>query len=163
MELEAFETTVHRYEEFGSPTITPGEQVFLYRRMQDAHDPSLIAVINERQQVLGYLDYEVARSIVLPAIKEGTRFQCTVLSEPKGGTFQIQITPVSQSTVNEILSRRSSLRRQASGLPPLAGVFDEDEELFDIGEDEEDEELDELLGGLDAIDEEPLDGGDEDE
>ena len=154
MELGAFEATVHQQDPYGTPIVTVGEQVFLYRRMQDAYDPALVAVINEKQQFLGYLDREVAQSIILPAIKEGTRFQCVVLSEPKEGEFTIQITPASQATVSEILARRGGIRR--GGQPPLAGMFDEEEmELLDLDDEgEDDDALEEILGELEPEEEE---------
>ncbi|MDA1191749.1 MAG: HIRAN domain-containing protein [Candidatus Poribacteria bacterium] len=131
------DAVIERYNEFGSVVVSPGENVFLYRRLADAHDKGLVAIINEMNDVIGYLNREVAEEVVIPALKEGVRFQCTVSGEPQGDTVPIIVQQIAQSEVTAILARRG-MRRGSDGAPPLAGVFDDNTLMAD--EDDEDED-----------------------
>ena len=144
MENGTVDTYIDGCAEFGLQVVNIGEQVFLYRRRQDSHDPNLIAVVNEVNEPLGYVDAEIAESVVLPALKEGTRFQCIINGEMEDDRIPMQITSVAQAEVSAILARRGIRRSSAGGLPPLAGLFDAEPEVAE----EEDAEVD--LAGADA-------------
>jgi hypothetical protein len=135
MENDVFDTRIRGYKDFGSVPVSTGEQVFLYRRLQDAYEKSLIAVINEMNDVIGYLDREAAAQHVLPKLKEGVRFQCVVAGEPDGDGVPLQIRPVAQSEVAGLLSRQGGRRDRTSALPPLAGLFDDGDADADLAED----------------------------
>ncbi len=139
MENGTVDTYIDGCAEFGAQVVNIGEQVFLYRRRQDAHDPNLIAVVNEVNEPLGFVDAEIAGSIVLPALKEGVRFQCVINGEMAEDRIPMQITSIDQAEVSAILARRGIRRSSAGGLPPLAGLFDAEPEVV---EDDEDEEAD---------------------
>ena len=145
MENGTVDTHIDGCAEFGAQVVNIGEQVFLYRRRQDAHDPNLIAVVNEVNEPLGYVDAEIAGTVVLPALKEGTRFQCVINGDMADDRIPIQITSVAQQEVSAILARRGIRRSSAGGLPPLAGLFDAEPEV--VEEDDEDVELED-----DAVD-----------
>ncbi len=147
MENGTVDTYIDGCSEFGLQVVNIGEQVFLYRRRQDSHDPNLIAVVNEVNEPLGYVDTEIAESVVLPALKEGTRFQCIIHGEMEDDRIPMQITSVAQSEVSAILARRGIRRSSAGGLPPLAGLFDAEPEVV---EEEEDEDVD--LDAPDSVD-----------
>ena len=156
MDHDVLDAHIESYEEFGSIPVRPGEQVFLYRRLADAYDPGLIAVVNEMSEPLGFLERELAVSVVLPALKEGVRFQCVVHGETDGGTVPIRVTSIAQSEVTAILERRGGLRRgQSSSAPPLAGVFDDDASIDDDDADGElsDEDVEAESDDVDASDE----------
>jgi hypothetical protein len=147
MEHDVLDVYIERYEECDSVPTRPAEQVFLYRRLQDAHDSSVVAVVNEMNELLGFLDPEVVESSILAALKEGIRFRCMVTGDPADGRLPILVTPVAQSEVTAILERRGGARRpQAAGKPPLAGVFDADEQA------DEDEDVEPDEGGVEAAD-----------
>jgi hypothetical protein len=137
MENGTVDTYIDGCAEFGAQVVNIGEQVFLYRRRQDAHDPNLIAVVNEVNEPLGYVDAEVAGSVVLPALKEGVRFQCVINGEMAEDRIPIQLTSIDQAEVSAILARRGIRRSSAGGLPPLAGLFDAEPEVIEEDEDEE--------------------------
>ena len=63
MEHEVLDTTIEGYGEYGSIPVRAGEQVFLYRRLQDAYDPALVCVINEMNEALGYLNRDIAITV----------------------------------------------------------------------------------------------------
>ncbi len=157
MENGTVDTYIDGCAEFGAQVVNIGEQVFLYRRRQDAHDPNLIAVVNEVNEPLGFVDVEIAGSIVLPALKEGVRFQCVINGEMAEDRIPMQITSIDQAEVSAILARRGIRRSSAGGLPPLAGLFDAEPEVV-----EEDEDEDEETDGAEADAAADADGGGDD-
>jgi len=158
---ETFSTMIVDYDRFGRIAVSKGEQVFIYRRLQDAYDKNLVAIVNDRNDVIGYLDREFAASQVLPSLRKGVRFECTIAGEPEGDRVPLRIRPVAQSEVEMILSRQGFRRTRHDGISPLAGLFAADEE--------ETEDLDEpdILGIDDEIvlfdEEEEIEEGDEEE
>jgi hypothetical protein len=137
MENGTVDTYIDGCAEFGAQVVNIGEQVFLYRRRQDAHDPNLIAVVNEVNEPLGFVDTEIASTVVLPALKEGVRFQCVINGEMAEDRIPMQMTSIDQAEVSAILARRGIRRSSAGGLPPLAGLFDAEPEVVEEDEDEE--------------------------
>jgi hypothetical protein len=129
---EVFSTEVVEYERFGGIAVSVGEQVFIYRRLQDAYDKSLVAVVNDRNDTIGYLDRDFATSHVIPSLRKGVRFECVVDGEPSDDRVPLKVRPVAQSEVETILSRPGSRRTRSDGVSPLAGLFEPDEDPEDV-------------------------------
>lgn len=129
---EVLTTRIVDYERFGGIAVSVGEQVFIYRRLKDAYDKSLVAVVNERNDAIGYLDRDFATAHVLPALKKGVRFECVIAGEPVDDTVPLSARPVAQSEVETILSRQGFRRTRHDGVSPLAGLFENEDEPEDV-------------------------------
>lgn len=156
MENDVFDTKVVDYGAFGEVPLTVGEQLFIYRRLQDSFDKALITVVNDVNDVVGYLDRDAATTRILPGLKEGVRFECKVSGDPVDGVVPMQIRSVDQSEVQTILSRQGVRRSRRNGHSPLAGIFDDSTE-------EADAEIDGDVGEMDEMDEEFDEDSDSDE
>lgn len=146
---EVYSTFIVDYERFGRVSVSVGEQVFIYRRLQDAYDKSLVAVVNERNDPIGYLDREFAMTHVIPSLRKGIRFECVIDGEPSENGIPLKVRPVAQSEVESILSRHGFRRSRTDGVSPLAGLFDAD----DMEELEEEVPLDDIEDELPLFDE----------
>ena len=156
---EVYSTTVAEYERFGGIAVSVGEQVFIYRRLQDAYDKSLVAVVNDRNDALGYLDRDFASAHVIPSLRKGVRFECVIAGEPFDDRVPLSIRPVAQSEVETILSRQGFRRTRSDGVSPLAGLFESDEESEEV-DDANTGEMDDEIALFDD-DETEADAGEE--
>jgi hypothetical protein len=124
MAEDAIEAEVIGMEEFYPHTASPGEEVKLYRRLEDMYKPNAIAILNRKDEPIGYLDPSVAEEI-LAKMKEGIKFRCVVAGEREGDKMPIRIFEL--------------------GKPEIQPVYPLEEELEELLiEEEEDEETDEL-------------------
>lgn len=144
---EVFDAEIIEYERFGATPVSVGEQVFLYRRLQDSFDKTLVAVLNEDNNPVGYLDRNIAVGRILPGLKSGVRFQVTISGEPVNGKVPVQVRMVEQAEVSAILAKRTT-RSERATFSPLAGIFGEEEEVED-GSDVEVEPSEDLEEGFD--------------
>ena len=127
MPEDAIEAEVIGTEEFYPHTASPGEEVKLYRRLEDMYKPNAIAVLNQKDEPIGYLDPSIAEGI-LAKMKEGIKFKCVVTGREEDDKILIRIFEL--------------------GKPEIEPAYPEEEELEELlleeEEDEEEEELDVL-------------------
>lgn len=92
-QVTTIETTIVEMAKFhGAASV--GNDVHIYRRLEDRYDKTAIAMLNDKKEVVGYLDRKVAEDTILPYIKKGLRFQCIVTGKPdKEGNLPIEIHP----------------------------------------------------------------------
>ena len=88
---KTMETKIIEIDKFPN-TVSVHEEVYIYRRLQDIYDPTAIAVINTKKEVIGYLDRDIATTIILPKIKKGIKFRCFVTGTPDEECIPISIT-----------------------------------------------------------------------
>ncbi len=104
---ETYDTYIERDEKFAPDVIVaPKQQVFLYRRLQDARHPYRIAVVDEDNSPIGYLERELAETTILPGLKEGSRYQCYISDDEEDGRIPLLITSLTELEVNEMLMER---------------------------------------------------------
>jgi hypothetical protein len=121
--VPTIETTIVETEKFnGNASI--GDDVRIYRRLEDMYDKTAIAMINDDDKVVGYLDREIASDTILPYLKRGLRFQCIVTDTPnEEGELPIEIHP-------KLSERANQMRREAEAISTLKGVGAVSEEYF---------------------------------
>ncbi|HID56832.1 TPA: hypothetical protein EYP37_09910 [Candidatus Poribacteria bacterium] len=122
MREDAIEAEVIGTEEFYPHTASPGEEVKLYRRLEDMYKPNAIAVLNQKDEPVGYLDPSIAEGI-LAKMKEGIKFKCVVTGREE----------------DKILIRILEL-----GKPEIESTYPEEEELEELLMEEEEDEEEEL-------------------
>lgn len=122
MPEEAIEAEVVGVEEFYPHTASPGEEVKLYRRLEDIYKPNAIAVLNQKDEPIGYLDPSIAEGI-LAKMKEGFKFKCVVTGKEE----------------DKLL-----IRIFEQGKPDIEPVYPEEEELEELLLEEEEDEEEEL-------------------
>lgn len=123
-EFEAIEAKVVKASEFPDAKVSPGDEVKLYRRLEDMYKPNAVAVLNKKDEPIGYLEESIAEMIIRK-MREGVRFRCEVAGERRGDEIPIRIYELGKPE------------------EPLVGVEEEEEELeelLEIGEEEEIEE-----------------------
>jgi hypothetical protein len=92
--VQAIETTIVETDKFNGNAAV-GDDVHLYRRLEDRYDKTAIAMLNDRDEVVGYLNREIAANKVLPFLRRGLKFQCIVTGTPdEDGTLLIEIQPI---------------------------------------------------------------------
>ncbi|HEX30524.1 TPA: hypothetical protein ENG04_10625 [Candidatus Poribacteria bacterium] len=123
----AIEAEVIGVEEFYPHTASPGEEVKLYRRLEDMYKPNAITVLNQKGEPIGYLDPSIAEEILVK-MKEGIKFRCVVTGKEEDDKILVRIFEL--------------------GKPEIEPAYPEEEELEELlleeEEDEEEEELDVL-------------------
>ena len=104
---ETYDTYIERDEKFAPYVIVaPKQQVYLYRRLQDARRPHRIAVVDEDNSPIGYLERELAETTILSGLKEGSRYQCYISDEEADGRIPLLITSLTELEVNRMLEER---------------------------------------------------------
>ncbi len=104
---ETYDTYIERDEKFAPEVIVaPKQQVFLYRRLQDARHPHRIAVVDEDNSPIGYLERELAETAILQGLKEGSRYQCYISDDEADGRIPLLITSMTELEVNQMLQER---------------------------------------------------------
>lgn len=117
---ETYDTYIERDEKFAPYVIVaPKQQVFLYRRLQDARHPRRIAVVDEDNCPIGYLERELAETTILPGLKEGSRYQCYISEEEADGRIPLLIASLTELEVSKMLEERD-----LAGSPSEAGEDD---------------------------------------
>ncbi|HIE27090.1 TPA: hypothetical protein EYP66_07370 [Candidatus Poribacteria bacterium] len=128
---KTIETKIIEIDKFPN-TAFAHEEVYIYRRLEDIYDPTAIAVLNTKREVVGYLDRNVAQTQILPKIKEGVKFRCFVTGPPDEEGIPISITEgeyVESEPAHPILN-------------PLQIKFTDEEDVDDeLGKLEDEEEL----------------------
>jgi len=112
-QVTTIETTIVETDKFHG-TASLGDDVHIYRRLEDRYDSTAIAMMNDKNEVVGYLNRKVASDTILPYIKKGLRFQCTVSGKPEEeGDLPIEIHPrLSEWTTS----------REAESITSISGV-----------------------------------------
>ena len=123
-EFEAIEAKVVKVSEFPDAKVSPGDEVKLYRRLEDMYKPNAVAVLNKKDEPIGYLEESIAEMII-EKMREGIRFRCEVAGERQGDEIPIRIYELGKP----------------EELP--VGVEEEEEELEELLELEEEEEVEE--------------------
>ena len=122
-QVATIETTIVETDKFYG-VASVGDDVHIYRRLEDMYDKTAIAMINERNEVVGYLDREMAEATILPYLKRGMRFQCVVTGTPnKEGDLPIEIHPM-------LAERGKQMSREAEPISSVSGVGSVSEEQF---------------------------------
>ena len=113
--VTTIETTIVETNKFLG-TAKVGDDVYIYRRLEDMYDKTAIAMLNVKDEVVGYLNREVAEDIILPYIKKGLRFQCNVTGKPdEEGYLPIEIHP-------RLLEWAEQMSREAEPISSVKGV-----------------------------------------
>ena len=100
--VKTIETTIVEMDKFNG-TASVGDDVHLYRRLADRYDKTAIAMLNDRDEVVGYLNREIAANKILPFLKRGVKFQCIVTGTPnQDGNLLIEIHPIISEQSNQI-------------------------------------------------------------
>jgi hypothetical protein len=127
------ETTIVETDKFhGNASL--GDHVHLYRRLEDRYDSTAIAMINDQNEVVGYLNRKIASDTILPYLKQGLRFQCIVSGKSdEEGDLPIEIHP----RLSEWhMSREAETIASVSGVGPVSEAYfksigiDTDEKLI---------------------------------
>ena len=150
---QTIKTKIVEIDRFSSP-VSIHEEVYIYRRLKDIYDPTAVAVINTKKEVIGYLDRNIAKTKILPKIKKGIKFRCFVTGPPDGESIPISIT--------ETEDIESTLHQESvSPIPTPTHIQLPDEDDVDDKLEilEEDEELE--YPDLDELDIEEDDDGDD--
>lgn len=84
------DSTIVGMDEFDQNLVSPGEEVKLYRRIEDMYKPNAIAVLNKKGEPIGYLEESQAGEI-LEKMREGIKFKCVAASERDGNTMPLRI------------------------------------------------------------------------
>jgi hypothetical protein len=101
-QVKTIETTIVETDKFNG-NASVGDDVHLYRRLEDRYDKTAIAMRNDRDEVVGYLNREIAANKILPFLKRGLKFQCIVTGAPnKDGNLIIEIQPIISEQPNQI-------------------------------------------------------------
>ncbi|HIE29577.1 TPA: hypothetical protein EYP66_20090 [Candidatus Poribacteria bacterium] len=100
--VQTIETTIVETDKFNG-IASVGDDVYLYRRLADRYDKTAIAMLNDRDEVIGYLNREIAANKILPFLKRGLKFQCIVTgASVEDGTLLIEIHPILSERSNQI-------------------------------------------------------------
>jgi hypothetical protein len=145
------ETKIVEIDKF-SNTVSVNEEVYLYRRLIDIYDPTAVAILNTKNEVVGYLNRNVAETIILPKIRKGVRFKCFVT-----GTSDEEGIPISIIEAEDFENLHKESKFQESITPNLRFT---DRELVDDEDNFEDEEEEIEYSDLDDLD---VDEDDEDD
>jgi hypothetical protein len=117
------ETTIVETNKFDG-TASVGNDVRIYRRLEDRYDKTAIAMINNKGEVIGYLNREIAEDTIFPYLKRGLKFRCVVTGAPnEEGDLPIEIYPI-------LSERAKQMRREANSISSLKGVGSVSEEYF---------------------------------
>ncbi|MFQ6043099.1 MAG: hypothetical protein ACE5PV_19770 [Candidatus Poribacteria bacterium] len=90
---KTIETKIIEIDKFPNTT-SVHEEVYIYRRLEDLYDPTAIAILNAKKEVVGYLDRDIAETKILPKIKKGVKFRCFITGPPDEEGIPIDITEV---------------------------------------------------------------------
>lgn len=150
---QTIKTKIVEIDKFSSQ-VSIHEEVYIYRRLKDIYDPTAVAVINIKKEVIGYLDRNIAKTKILPKIKKGVKFRCFVTGPPDGKSI-----PISIAEAEDIES--TSSQKSVSPLPTPTHIQLTDEEAVDDKLEilEEEEELE--YPDLDELDIEEEDDSDD--
>lgn len=117
--VTTIETTIAETDK-SHGTASVGDDVYIYRRLADRYDKTAIAMLNAKDEVVGYLNREVAENKILPYLKKGLNFRCVVTDKPDGeGDLPINISvlaPVailSQVKTEDLLSTDKKKKRKS--------------------------------------------------
>lgn len=117
------ETTIVETDKFHG-TAFVGDDVHIYRRLEDRYDETAIAMLNGKDEVVGYLNREVAEYTILPNLKRGLRFQCVVAGKPdEKGDWPIKI-------YCRLPERVKQMSQEAAPISSVNGVGSVSEEYF---------------------------------
>jgi len=117
------ETTIVETDKFHG-TASVGDSVRIYRRLEDRYDKTAIAMLNVQNEVVGYLNREIASDKILPYLKKGMRFQCVVAGATnESGDLPIEINPI-------IPERSNQMIQEAESISSVSGVGSVAEENF---------------------------------
>jgi hypothetical protein len=150
---QTIKTKIVEIDKFSRP-VSVHEEVYIYRRLKDIYDPTAVAVINTKKEVIGYLDRNIAKAKILPKIKKGIKFRCFVTGPSDGESI-----PISIAETEDIVSTLH--RESVSPIPNPTHIQLTDEDYVDDKLEilEEDEELE--YPDLDELDIEEDDDGDD--
>jgi len=122
-EVKTIETAIVETDKFLG-TAKVGDDVHIYRRLADRYDETAIAMLNNEDEVVGYLNREVAEDTILPYLKRGLRFQCVVTDKPdEDGELPIEIH-------FRLSERAEQMSREADPISSVSGVGSVSEENF---------------------------------
>ncbi|MBM3235326.1 hypothetical protein FJZ31_03395 [Candidatus Poribacteria bacterium] len=154
---QTIKTKIIEIDKFSSP-VSIHEEVYIYRRLKDIYDPTAVAVINTKKEVIGYLDRNIAKTKILPKIKKGIKFRCFVTGPSDGESIPISITET-EDIESTFYKESVSPIPAPTHIQPHIQLPDEDyvDEKIEILE--EDEELE--YPDLDELDIEEEDDGDD--
>jgi len=108
------ETTIVETEKF-TGIAKVGDEVYIYIRLADMYDKTAIAMRNSDDEVVGYLNREVAKGI-LPYINRGLKFQCVVTGGLDGeGDVPIEMHP-------RLVERMNQMKQEAHPITSVSGV-----------------------------------------
>lgn len=105
-------------------TASVGDDVHLYRRLEDMYDETAIPMLNAKDEVVGYLNREVAEYTILPNLKRGLRFQCVVTGKlDEEGDLPIEIHC-------RLPERAKQMSQEADPISSVSGVGSVSEKYF---------------------------------
>lgn len=103
------ETNIVETEKF-TGTARAGDEVHIYRRLADMYDETAIAMLNADDDVVGYLNREVAANKILLYLAKGLKFKCVVTGAPDGeGDLPISIAVFIPAAILERLEKEKAL------------------------------------------------------
>jgi len=121
--VTTIETTIVETDKFHG-TASLGDDVYIYRRLEDMYDKTAIAMLNDKNEVVGYLDRKVAEDTILPYIKKGLKFQCNVTGKPdEEGDLPIEIHP-------KLAEWAKQMSQEADPIASVSGVGSVAEKKF---------------------------------
>ncbi|MFQ6042818.1 MAG: HIRAN domain-containing protein [Candidatus Poribacteria bacterium] len=121
--ITTIETTIVETDKFLG-TAKVGDDVHIYRRLADRYDKTAIAMLNAKDEVVGYLNREVAEDIILPYLKKGLTFRCIVTGKPD----EERDLPIE---IHFRLSERvKQMSQEAAPISSVSGVGSVSEEYF---------------------------------
>ena len=89
--VTTIETNIVETDKFHG-TASVGDDVYIYRRLVDMCDKTAVAMLNSEDEVVGYLNREVAEKPILPYLKRGLKFNCVITEKPdEQGNLPIEI------------------------------------------------------------------------
>ena len=116
--VSTIETAIVEMDKFMG-RVHVGDEVHLCRRLVDVmYDETAIAMLNNDDEVVGYLNRDVAKDLILPYIKRGVKFKCVVTEGPNGdGDVPIEMRPL----LLEWRKQEANPITSVSGVGPVFG------------------------------------------
>jgi hypothetical protein len=117
--VTTIETTIVETDKFHG-TASLDDDVHIYRRLEDRYDGTAIAMRNDKNEVVGYLNREIVENIILPYLKRGLTFRCVVTgTSNEEGDLPIKIQP-RLSEHAEQMSQEADPISLVNGVGPVA-------------------------------------------
>jgi hypothetical protein len=91
------EVEVVDMDQFDQHIPSPGEELRLYRRLQDMYKQNAVALLSKKGEPVGYLDPSVAEEVI-EKMMEGIRFRCVVSSERQEDIMMLRIYELGKPT-----------------------------------------------------------------